>query len=647
MKLQIGTLIDNKYTIIDLIGQGGTSYVYLARDKRLNKQWAIKKIRFKNEENKEVIKEGFLKEANLLKNLNHPLLPRIVDIITEDEDTIYVVMDYIEGNTLKKVIKFYGIQSQETLVDWAIQICNVLTYLHSRKSPIIFRDLKPANIMLTPEGNIRLIDFGSARVYKNESDTDTQYLGTEGYAAPEQYEGSNMQTDNRTDIYCFGMTLYYLFTNKSPKTIDRNNIIQDRPDMSEGIAKIILKCTEPRPENRYQSIEEVEYALQHYNEYEESYKKNQIKKLIKFGVAIAITVLFTIVSIIGMVGQKKLLNTNYNELINIATNYMANSIANDEFDDTVVQKYQEAIEIAPEREEAYLKLLDYYIRMGQTQTGLDKIDTYIQRKNGIEKNIDLIEAVAGIYFRGASSDKNFKVDYSKAAKYYSMISDKSSETKYYKELSLTLSQFGNSIDWNDVSDTLEEFKEYNDNIMQSESQIENYIALAKVYKANKAYFVQIDKNPIEKVMNILEKAEDTLTFLDDKDINDKYSNDLDISLAEIYDMGQEYDKAIEYYTKAINNTENKNTIVILKCKIADIYRIRKDYSAAQQIYETTINEYPKNIDTYAKYGMMELTELSNIDKARDLYIKAKDLSGSEKNSDLHSLEEKLKNIGLL
>ena len=162
---QIGAVIDGKYEILKEIGRGGMSIVYLAMDKRLNKQWAVKEIKRKgNGKNDEIVVNSLLAEANLMKRLDHPALPRIVDII-ENGVTIYVVMDYIEGESLDKILNEYGAQPEELVVGWAKQLCDALGYLHSQKPPIIYRDMKPANVMLKPEGNIKIIDFGIASVF--------------------------------------------------------------------------------------------------------------------------------------------------------------------------------------------------------------------------------------------------------------------------------------------------------------------------------------------------------------------------------------------------------------------------------------------------------------------------------------------------
>src|SRR5574344_1052355 len=257
-----GTVIDGKYEILKLIGKGGMSKVYLAMDKRLNKQWAVKEIQ-KNarDKNNQVVIQSAIAEANMIKRLDHPALPRIVDII-DNGNVIYIIMDYIEGETLNSVLKNYGAQPQEQVIEWAKQLCGVLDYLHTCNPPIIYRDMKPDNVMLKPDGSLKLIDFGIAREYKNENLEDTVNLGTKGYAAPEQFGGKG-QTDARTDVYCLGVTLYHLVTGMSPcePPYEICPIRNWNPQLSGGLEKIIQKCTQLNPQDRYQSCAELMYAL--------------------------------------------------------------------------------------------------------------------------------------------------------------------------------------------------------------------------------------------------------------------------------------------------------------------------------------------------------------------------------------------------
>lgn len=253
-----GVVIDGKYELLKLIGQSAFSKIYLAMDKRLNKAWAVK-ICDKKDALKSTI-DAMVNEANMVKHLDHPAIPTIVDIIDTDR-YLCIVEDYIEGATLENVLKEYGAQPQENVIEWAKQLCDVLGYLHSQNPPHIYRDVKPANIILKPNGKIVLVDFGIMRTYKPNNLADTVALGTKGYAAPEQY--GNRQTDARTDIYGLGMTLHHLLTGVDPKTNNGQTlpICQINPNLSKGLEYIINKCIELDPDKRFQSMWELKSAL--------------------------------------------------------------------------------------------------------------------------------------------------------------------------------------------------------------------------------------------------------------------------------------------------------------------------------------------------------------------------------------------------
>ena len=216
---ELGTVLDGKYEILKKVGQGGMSIVYLAMDNRLNKQWAVKEIKNDGSKSTATLLKSLEREANILKDVDHPVLPRIVDIINEN-GTIYVVMDFVEGKPLSDVLKAEGAQDQNKVIEWGRALASALDYLHSMNPPIIYRDMKPSNVMLKPDGSVKLIDFGTAKEYIVENNADTTALGTRGYAAPEQFGDSQgrgiYNTDARTDIYNLGATLYHLVTGKNP-----------------------------------------------------------------------------------------------------------------------------------------------------------------------------------------------------------------------------------------------------------------------------------------------------------------------------------------------------------------------------------------------------------------------------------------------
>jgi serine/threonine protein kinase len=252
IEMKCGELFQGKYKIHKILGSGGMGKVYLAENINLGTFWAIKEVH-----KQEVSELDFLAEANILKKLSHPALPRIFDVV-EEEDRIFVIFDYIEGTPLDKKLEREGRFSEQTVINWAKEICEVLIYLHSIKpNPIIYRDMKPSNIILAKDGSIKLIDFGIAREYKSNVEKDTVYIGTRGYAAPEQY--GRGQTNPRTDIYNLGMTLHYLITGKNPAepSYEYKPVRFYDSTLSKEIEYIIEKCTKIRPEDRYSNVNEL------------------------------------------------------------------------------------------------------------------------------------------------------------------------------------------------------------------------------------------------------------------------------------------------------------------------------------------------------------------------------------------------------
>lgn len=349
----IGQVIDDKYEILKLIGRGGMSKVYLAMDKRLNKQWAVKEIEKRaRDKNNEVVIQSAIAEANMIKRLDHPAIVRIVDII-DNGNVIYIIEDYIEGETLSSILENNGAQPQELVIEWAMQICEALEYLHTRKPPIIYRDMKPANVMLKPDGNIKVIDFGIAREYKDQGLADTVSLGTKGYAAPEQFGGKG-QTDARTDVYCLGVTLYHLVTGQNPcePPYEIYPIRHWNPQLSAGLEAIIQKCTQLNPADRYQSCAELLYALHHYEEYGAAYRARQKRKLNMFIITAALSVAFALTGVLGLTMRTRTNNADYAQNIMQAEKSSSS--------EEKVKYYSQAIDIKPLSREAYLGMIDAF-----------------------------------------------------------------------------------------------------------------------------------------------------------------------------------------------------------------------------------------------------------------------------------------------
>ncbi len=354
--LKIGSVIDGKYKILDEIGHGGMSTVYLAINEKANKPWAIKEVRKSFRRDFDILKQSLILETDMLKKLSHKNLPSIVDVIDSDENFL-IVMDYIEGNTLEKLIEENGAYPQEDVVDWAVQLCDVLRYLHERPNPIIYRDMKPSNVMLKSDGNVVLIDFGTAREFKEQNAGDTTCLGTQGYAAPEQFGGMG-QTDARTDIYCLGATMYHLLTGHNPSEppYEMYPIRQWNSALSSGLEKVVLKCTRKNPADRYQSANELMYALTHYKDLE---TKTQIQCQKRLG-GFAATLFLCFVCAVCGAGFRAAANEK------IRDDYMTLVAAAGRTADTLdaCGLYMEAISLDAARKDAYHAYYDRVVDDG-------------------------------------------------------------------------------------------------------------------------------------------------------------------------------------------------------------------------------------------------------------------------------------------
>lgn len=269
-RLPANTLLQNRYIIVKTIGGGGMGAVYVATDaQHAGQKWAVKEMSMAQLPPQDIPQaiRDFQHEAELLARLNHPNLPQ-AQTPFEQNKRWYFVMEFVEGqNLLERLNAHGGAFSESEALDIAKQLCDVLEYLHTQTPPIIFRDLKPANIMLEPNGRIKLIDFGIARFFKPGQTSDTTNMGSPDYAALEQF-GSG-QTDARSDIHAFGATLYHLLTgNPPPKANERAldpklfiPVQRANPSVSTRTSNAIDKALAVHPNQRYQSVRELRATL--------------------------------------------------------------------------------------------------------------------------------------------------------------------------------------------------------------------------------------------------------------------------------------------------------------------------------------------------------------------------------------------------
>ncbi len=636
---RVGTVLGGKYEILKKIGQGGMSIVYVAMDTRLNKQWAVKEIKQNPKQDTKTLLKGLQMEANILKMVDHPVLPRIVDIINYN-GTVFVVMDYIEGRPLSEVLKLEGAQPQDKVIEWAKDLCSALDYLHSMNPPIIYRDMKPSNIMLKPNGKVKLIDFGTAKEFDVDSLADTTALGTRGYAAPEQFGDARgrgiHKTDARTDIYSLGATLYHILTGKNPS--EPPYVIKPirdwNPSLSSGLEKIINKCTMPNPEDRYQSCTELIYDLEHYEELDDAFKRSCLKKMRSFLICAGLTVTFAAVAIGGYIGNEREKRLNYDNLIN--EGYA--DVVQGDYEDAAGLYVDAITQVDGSRNEAYLDLLDLYINyMDDAETGLSRVTYYIDQQYGsIDKDQKLLLTVAMDYF-------DILKDYKSSAYYFNMLDQKEHpEAAYYSTIALAMGEL--NVDYESLVFNLKNFESTNDASTISINKLMNYRLLCIVYARN----LQQMGDAADRLIEAANKGLAVLEVYDDDSVKAEYYTIYNQYLALAYErLGQKYmeedpQRSQENYEKALEccdfilgmvtagdgKTVGSITDEKLReakyCQKAEIYELLQEYDKADEVYiqaeeefgKTSISVYAGHLSLLCKMEELKTTDVEKWDYNR-------------------------------
>ena len=265
MTLQTGEVLNNRYRIVKLIGQGGFGAVYRAWDTAVNQPCAVKE----NLGTSPQAQQQFKREATMMAGLRHPNLPRVTDHFFIPNQGQYLVMDFVQGQSLDDLLEQNGtVLDERQVLPWIDQVCAALEYLHNQNPPIIHRDIKPQNIIITPVGQAMLVDFGISKVYDPHLKTTTGALAcTPGFSPPEQHGMG--RTDGRSDIYALGATLYNLLTNQlPPNSIDRlvHGILlmeprQLNPLIQSSTEQALLKAMQVNSRDRFQEVADLRRAL--------------------------------------------------------------------------------------------------------------------------------------------------------------------------------------------------------------------------------------------------------------------------------------------------------------------------------------------------------------------------------------------------
>lgn len=258
---QTSRVLQQRYELLDILGQGGMGTVYLARDLRLNNRpCVVKQLRddvMAKDEERLKAQQFFEREAGMLSRLQHPSVVSILDYFVESGE-YFLVMEYIEGQDLYQIMRERNATpfDEDQVVDWAIEICDVLSYMHAQNPPVIYRDLKPSNVMIDVKGRIKLVDFGIARPY--EVDNENTHVISGGYSPPEQYLG---KATPKSDIYALGATMFFLLAGKEPEPLKANLPKENDPEISASLNELIGKAMSQNADERFATAEDMREAL--------------------------------------------------------------------------------------------------------------------------------------------------------------------------------------------------------------------------------------------------------------------------------------------------------------------------------------------------------------------------------------------------
>lgn len=274
----------DKYEIVKELGEGAAGCVYLVKDLHVNRLAAMKQMSRISE---------IRKELELLKSLKHPGLPEVYDYF-EEEQMGFLIMEYVDGITLKKYLEQHGTVPLQLAVSWMKELADILSYLHEQRPPVIYRDLKPSNIMIMENGKLRLIDLGGAFLRSHNCEEDKISIGTPGYSAPEQWSG--IHVDEQCDVYSFGAVFHELLTGVSPlkPPYERRPIRQYNRMLPVALENLIRQCTEENPKDRYRGMGQVKEELENCLKRKRGFREGQRGKRFLFGGMLA-AVLGTIV----------------------------------------------------------------------------------------------------------------------------------------------------------------------------------------------------------------------------------------------------------------------------------------------------------------------------------------------------------------
>lgn len=382
--LEINSIFEGQFQIIKIIGKGGMGVVYLAEDIDDHSQWVIKEEFITNDNRKLLISE-----VEIMEKLTYPAFPKLRSWLQIGE-YLYIIMEHIEGRTLEYVIQNRKRIEETQVLSWFMQLCDILIYLHSLEPPIVYRDLKPSNIMLESSGRIRLIDFGIAQEYRDKNARAEIVAFTRGYAAPEQYD-SRYSLDVRTDIYGLAVTMHYLLTGKNPNQPPYNFQPARKlcPSVSYAIEFILKKCLQPNPDKRYDNASQLMHDLKRVEELDRELRRRERRRRLLAASAVMVILLSAMLIYVFNLNNRRQAIEGY--YLNISQARTADSLEE-------AQEYlSEAIKVEPDNPEAYIVWADICIQYGHKDEAVKYInEEIIVRFPDIYNNADFLVLIEEI-----------------------------------------------------------------------------------------------------------------------------------------------------------------------------------------------------------------------------------------------------------
>lgn len=612
--LKVGEIIDQKYEVTDLISQTKMSVVYKAKHLSLGNTWIIKGVLPGPQSPIDL-----LAEPNILRKLNNPNLPRIIDIFQLD-GWLYIIEDYIEGIPLDRLLQEKGPVQEEIVIEWGKQLCNVLKYLHSQEPhPIIYRDMKPSNIIADKEGFIKLIDFGISKEY-DQRQTTVENLGTKGYAAPEQYKASI--TDVRTDIYNLGATLYHLLTAQVP-AIEGGQVRSPkalRPELSQAIDKIISKCLLENPADRYQSAGELLASLNDINALNKRLKNTRSKTVLRNVITGIIVIAVVNAGIYAFYKYRNMSDTAYMQLVGEGTAYLNEG--------KLLQSenvLQQAVLKNPDKPDAYKQLFRVAAAQGKYQYILDEIEK-LEKNKKIKFDDELLYIKADSFFNLSLYQNAIEI-------YYEVININPSHTYAKKDLCVALARNGDLEDANTVLDELKagdpndgylnyisaEIDLAQDNIEAALIDIDK--ALAADDKIEQYYLFKADlyqkTDNIEREIEVLDDARKMLEPFNGARLLERMGDTCQRAVSD-QKADQDYiQKSIECYNSSI---EAGNITPEIYTKAGRAYRVSGDFAKAEEQFQKALE-----LDNQFGYAYLQLGYLA-VERENNKQSKLKDYS---------------------